>query len=72
MQVNRVIPARGLRCVRELIESFEADRLALTALTMKVRDGSYWRLSYGEMQEHVAPWAKPCSRSVSAGETASA
>ncbi len=53
MQVNRIVPARGLRSVRELIESFEGDKLALPALAMKLPDGSYWRLSYGELQEHV-------------------
>ncbi len=53
MQINRIMPPRGVPTIRALIESLESSKLGLPALAMKLGDGSYWRLSYGQTQEHV-------------------
>ncbi len=52
MLVNRVMPARHLLTVREMVESFAPDRLSVIALQSRRPDG-WWRLSYGELRDWV-------------------
>ncbi|MCX7031034.1 MAG: AMP-binding protein, partial [Spirochaetes bacterium] len=52
MLVNRVMPARHLLTIREMVESFAPDRLSGTALQSRRSDG-WWRLSYGELRDWV-------------------
>ena len=52
MDINRVSESRNVHSIREMVEGFRTDRLAIPALNMK-RAGGYWTLSYGELQEHV-------------------
>jgi long-chain acyl-CoA synthetase len=52
MLVNRVMPARHLLTVREMVESFAPDRLSVTAVQSRRPDG-WWRLSYGELRDWV-------------------
>ena len=44
MLVNRVMPARHLLTVREMVESFAPDRLSGVALQSRRADG-WWRLT---------------------------
>lgn len=52
MLVNRVMPARHLLTVRELVESFAPDKLSVVALQSRRSDG-WSRLSYGELRDWV-------------------
>jgi long-chain acyl-CoA synthetase len=52
MLVNRVMPARHLLTIREMVESFAPDRLSGLALQSRRPDG-WWRLSYGELRDWV-------------------
>jgi long-chain acyl-CoA synthetase len=52
MLVNRVMPARHLLTVREMVESFAPDRLSVIALQSRRPDG-WWKLSYGELRDWV-------------------
>jgi len=52
MLVNRVMPARHLLTVRELVENFAPDKLPLVALQSRRADG-WSRLSYGELRDWV-------------------
>lgn len=52
MLVNRVMPARHLLTVRELLESFAPDLLSAVALQSRRPEG-WWRLSYGELRDWV-------------------
>ena len=52
MLVNRVMPARHLLTVREMVESFAPDLLSVTAVQSRRPDG-WWRLSYGELRDWV-------------------
>jgi long-chain acyl-CoA synthetase len=52
MLVNRVMPARHLLTVREMVESFAPDLLSVTAVQSRRPDG-WWKLSYGELRDWV-------------------
>ena len=52
MLVNRVMPARHLLTVREMVESFAPDLLSVTAVQSRRPDG-WWRLGYGELRDWV-------------------
>jgi long-chain acyl-CoA synthetase len=52
MLVNRVMPARHLLSVREMVESFAPDLLSVTAVQSRRPDG-WWKLSYGELRDWV-------------------
>jgi long-chain acyl-CoA synthetase len=52
MLVNRVMPARHLLTVREMVENFAPDRLSGIALQSRRSDG-WWRLRYGELRDWV-------------------
>jgi len=52
MLVNRVMPARHLLTVRELVESFAPDKLSVVALQSRRADG-WSRLSHGELRDWV-------------------
>jgi long-chain acyl-CoA synthetase len=52
MLVNRVMPARHLLTVREMVEGFAPDRLSGIALQSRRPDG-WWKLSYGELRDWV-------------------
>jgi long-chain acyl-CoA synthetase len=53
MLVNRVAPARNLSSIRQMVDGFPAAWKDIPALNMK-RGDSYWKLTYGGLQEHVA------------------
>jgi long-chain acyl-CoA synthetase len=52
MEINKVAESRNVHSVREMVEEFAADRLALPALVMKKGDG-YETVSYGGLREQV-------------------
>ncbi len=52
MQVNKVAESRNVHSIREMVERFAPEMLGLPALTMK-KEGGYWTVSYGELQEHI-------------------
>jgi long-chain acyl-CoA synthetase len=52
MEINRIVAARGVHSVREMVESFQDDKLSLPALNMRKGNG-YWKLSYGELRQSV-------------------
>ncbi len=52
MQINKVADSRNVHSVREMVESFAADRLALPALVMK-KGAAYETVSYGGLRDRV-------------------
>ncbi len=52
MLVNRVMPARHILTIREMVESFAPDLLSVTAVQSRRPDG-WWKLSYGELRDWV-------------------
>jgi long-chain acyl-CoA synthetase len=52
MQINKVTESRNVHSIREMVESFAADKLALPALVMK-KGGGYETVSYGGLREQV-------------------
>jgi long-chain acyl-CoA synthetase len=52
MQINKVADSRNVHSVREMVESFAADKLSLPALVMK-KGAGYETVSYGELREQV-------------------
>jgi long-chain acyl-CoA synthetase len=52
MQINKVADSRNVHSVREMVETFAADKLALPALVMKKGD-RYETVSYGGLRERV-------------------
>jgi long-chain acyl-CoA synthetase len=52
MQVNKVAASRNVHSVREMVDTFREDCLALPALKMKKGEG-YWTVTYGELRGYV-------------------
>jgi len=52
MQINKVADSRNVHSVREMVETFAADKLALPALVMK-KGAGYQTISYGGLREQV-------------------
>ena len=52
MQVNKVAESRNVHSIRQMVEGFSPHMLEVPALTMK-KEGGYWTISYGELQEHI-------------------
>jgi long-chain acyl-CoA synthetase len=52
MEINKVVKARNLKSIREMIDQLDDDRMNKPALTM-LENGKYRSLSYGEMQKKI-------------------
>ena len=52
MRINRVSPPVNKKTIREMIETFDPDKLDLISIIMKEAD-DYWKITYGELQDYI-------------------